>query len=155
MNDHTSSASFGFRKPAIAFGLAIWALAVPAMAQESNKDFVVKAMTELLINQDITAVDRYWAEDYIQHNPAIKSGSAEVRAAFAQPPAGFKYEIGMVIAEGDLVVLHGRYTGFGPKPFVAVDIFRVEDGKIAEHWDVLQEEVAETASGNPMFTPMQ
>jgi predicted SnoaL-like aldol condensation-catalyzing enzyme len=50
--------------------------------------------------------------------------------------------------------VHGRYTGWGPKPMVAVDIFRVEDGKVAEHWDVMQEEVpaGRTASGNPMFT---
>jgi predicted SnoaL-like aldol condensation-catalyzing enzyme len=53
-----------------------------------------------------------------------------------------------------LVMVHGRYVGFGPKPMIAVDIFRVANGKLAEHWDVLQEEVpaSATASGNPMFT---
>jgi len=47
-----------------------------------------------------------------------------------------------------------RYTGWGPKPMIAVDIFRVTDGKVAEHWGVMQEEVpaAQTASGNPMFS---
>jgi predicted SnoaL-like aldol condensation-catalyzing enzyme len=51
-------------------------------------------------------------------------------------------------------MVHGRYTGWGPKPMVAVDIFRVENGKVAEHWDVMQEEVpaGQTASGNPMFS---
>ncbi|HJY93134.1 MAG TPA: nuclear transport factor 2 family protein, partial [Candidatus Acidoferrum sp.] len=65
-----------------------------------------------------------------------------------------KYEPGMAVAEGDLVMVHGRYTGWGPKPMVAVDIFRLKDGKVVEHWDVLQEEVpaTETASGNAMFT---
>ena len=65
------------------------------------------------------------------------------------------YEIGMVVAEGDLVMVHGRYVGWGPKPLVAVDIFKVKDGKVVEHWDVMQEEVpaSATASGNPMFTP--
>jgi predicted SnoaL-like aldol condensation-catalyzing enzyme len=60
----------------------------------------------------------------------------------------------MIVAEGDLVMIHGRYTGWGPKPMVAVDIFRVVDGKLVEHWDVLQEEVpaSATASGNPMFS---
>ena len=60
----------------------------------------------------------------------------------------------MAVAEGDLVMVHGRYTGWGPKPKVAVDIFRLKDGKVVEHWDVLQEEVppADTASGNAMFT---
>src|SRR5712675_2069520 len=60
---------------------------------------------------------------------------------------------GMAVAEGNLVMVHGRYIGFGPKPMIAVDIFRVANGKVAEHWDVLQEEVpaSATASGNPMF----
>ncbi|MBA4349697.1 MAG: hypothetical protein C0427_00410 [Rhodobacter sp.] len=143
------------KNTAFAFALAISGFAAPALAQESNKDFVVKAVTELFIDGDITAVDRYWAEDYIQRNPMFPSGSAVIREAFATLPPGFKYEIGMVIAEGDLVAIHGRYTGFGPKPLIVVDIFRVESGKIAEHWDVGQEEVLETASGNPMFEPMQ
>ena len=60
----------------------------------------------------------------------------------------------MATASGDLVMVHGRYTGWGPKPLVAVDIFRVKDGKVVEHWDVMQEEIPadQTASGNPMFT---
>ena len=68
-------------------------------------------------------------------------------------PAEFRYEMGMVVAEGDLVMVHGRYTGWGPNPMIAVDIFRVANGKLAEHWDVMQEEVpaSATASGNPMF----
>jgi predicted SnoaL-like aldol condensation-catalyzing enzyme len=70
-------------------------------------------------------------------------------------PVDMTHEIGMVIAEGDLVAIHGRYTGWGPAPLIDVDIYRVEDGKIAEHWDVAQDEVLETASGNPMFEPMR
>jgi predicted SnoaL-like aldol condensation-catalyzing enzyme len=61
----------------------------------------------------------------------------------------------MAVAEGDLVMVHGRYVGWGPKPMIAFDIFRLADGKVAEHWDVMLEEVpaAATASGNPMFAP--
>jgi predicted SnoaL-like aldol condensation-catalyzing enzyme len=64
------------------------------------------------------------------------------------------YEPGMAVADGNLVMVHGRYTGWGPKPLVAIDIFRLEDGKVVEHWDVMQEEVAaaNTASGNAMFS---
>jgi predicted SnoaL-like aldol condensation-catalyzing enzyme len=71
------------------------------------------------------------------------------------PLKDLSYEIGMVVAEGDLVMVHGRYVGWGPKPLVAVDIFKVKNGKVVEHWDVMQEEVpaSSTASGNPMFTP--
>jgi hypothetical protein len=47
----------------------------------------------------------------------------------------------MIVAEGEYVMIHGRYTGWGPKPMVAVDIFRVVGGKLVEHWDVMQEEV--------------
>jgi predicted SnoaL-like aldol condensation-catalyzing enzyme len=51
--------------------------------------------------------------------------------------------------------MSGRYTNWAPKPLVAVDIFRIVDGKLVEHWDVMQEEVPveKTANGNPMFTP--
>jgi predicted SnoaL-like aldol condensation-catalyzing enzyme len=61
----------------------------------------------------------------------------------------------MVVAEGDLMMVHGRFVGWGPKPPVAVDIFKVRDGKVLEHWDVMQEEMpaSATASGTPMFTP--
>src|SRR5882724_3631184 len=69
----------------------------------------------------------------------------------------FKYEPGLVMADGDYVSIHGRYTGWGPKPMIAVDIFRVANGKIAEHWDVMQEEVpaAQSANGNSMFIETQ
>jgi predicted SnoaL-like aldol condensation-catalyzing enzyme len=60
----------------------------------------------------------------------------------------------MFVAEGDLVMIHGRYTGWAPKRLVAVDIFRLVEGKLVEPWDVLQEEVpaSSTANGNPMFS---
>ena len=62
----------------------------------------------------------------------------------------------MVVAEGEYVMIHGRYTGWAPKPVIAVDIFRIVDGKLVEHWDVMQEEVPaeQTVSGNPMFIPL-
>lgn len=136
--------------------ISIAAMTVPTAAFATDaKDVVVKAVTELFIEGDIDAIDRYWAEDYIQRNPAFASGREVIKGLFGNMPPNFKYEIGMVIAEGDLVAIHGRYTGFGPTPLIAVDIFRVEDGLIAEHWDILQEEVLETASGNPMFDPAE
>ena len=57
----------------------------------------------------------------------------------------------MATASGDLVMVHGRYTGWGPKPLVAVDIFRVKDGKIVEHWDVNQDVPEQAANANTMF----
>lgn len=133
---------------------AICLAPVAASADAQTRDFVVNAVTELFIERDLTAIDRYWAEDYAQRNPMFPSGRDVIRGLFANLPAEFTYEIGMVIAEGDLVAIQARYSGIGPTPLIVVDIFRVEDGLIAEHWDVVQPEVLETASGLPMFEPM-
>ena len=118
----------------------------------TNKELVIKAVTEVFINGDATALDKYWSENYVQHNPQIPNG----REALKQLMSGgsnMKYEMGLVVADGDFVMVHARITGFGPKPLIAVDIFRVKEGKLAEHWDVLQEEVSaeNTASKNSMF----
>jgi len=118
----------------------------------TNKELVIKAVTEVFINGDATALDRYWSENYVQHNPQIPNG----REALKQMISGggnMKYEMGLVVADGDFVMVHARITGFGPKPLIAVDIFRVKEGKLVEHWDVLQEEVPaeNTASKNSMF----
>lgn len=126
-----------------------------AFAQTSNKDIVVAGMKGLFITRDASVIDKYWSPNYIQHNPAVPNGSAVLKGWIGSLAPDFKYEIGMVIAEGNLVMMHGRYTGMGPKAMVGVDIFRLENGKIVEHWDILQEEVTKTASGNPMFTNPQ
>lgn len=144
-----------FRTTAFAIALTIAPVAGPALAQDSNKDLVVKAVTELFSNKDLTAIDRYWAASYLQRNPGLASTSAVLKDALKDMPADMTYEIGMVIAEGDLVAIHGRYTGWGPTPLIVVDIYRIENGKIAEHWDVGQDEVLETVSGLPMFEPME
>jgi len=136
--------------------IALALVATPALAAaETTKEFVTKAVTELFVDGDVTAIDRYWSEDYLQHNPNFPSGTEVIKGVFGNMPPNFKYEIGMVIAEDDLVAIHFRVTGFGPEVLVGVDILRVEDGKIVEHWDVLQPEVTETVSGLPMFTPAE
>ena len=123
----------------------------------TNKELVKTAITEAFINRDKTAIDKYWSDQYIQHNPQVPNGREGLRQLFGLLGPEFKYDIGLIVADGDFVMVHGRYMGFGPKPLVAVDIFRVKDGKLAEHWDVLQEEVPpeNTASKNPMFTTNQ
>jgi predicted SnoaL-like aldol condensation-catalyzing enzyme len=121
---------------------------------ETNKEIVLKVLKGAFIERDPTVVDRYFVPKYMQHNPVIPSGAAAI-AGLIPTLKNLSYEIGMVVAEGDLVMVHGRYVGWGPKPLVAVDIFKVKDGKVVEHWDVMQEEVPaeKTASGNPMFSP--
>jgi predicted SnoaL-like aldol condensation-catalyzing enzyme len=127
------------------------------MKTESNKQLVLNAMTELFINRDVTAIGRYWGDTYVQHNPHIPSGHEALPGIIRGLGSDFKYEPGMLVADGDLVMIHGRYTGWGPKPMVVVDIFLVKDGKLVEHWDVMQEEVAASAtkSGKSMFTKPQ
>ena len=121
--------------------------------QENNKILVGKAMNDLFVNRDGTAVQRYFGSPYLQHNPMIADGADDLPGVIKALPANFKYEPGVIVADGDMVMIHGRYTGWGPKPLVTVDIFRVKNGKLVEHWDVMQEEVpaAQTKSGRPMF----
>lgn len=122
---------------------------------QTNKDIVVAGMKGLFITHDASVIDKYWSPNYIQHNPAVPNGSDVLKGWVGSLPPSFKYEPGMVVAEGDLVMMHGRYTGMGPKAMIGVDIFRLANGKIVEHWDILQEETTQTVSGNPMFTNPQ
>ena len=107
----------------------------------ANVALVVAGITGIFIDRDPTVLDRLFSNDYRQHNPQIANGTAAIKALLGNLPADFKYEPGLVVADGDYVSIHGRYLGWGPKPMVAVDIFRVAHGKITEHWDVMQEEV--------------
>jgi predicted SnoaL-like aldol condensation-catalyzing enzyme len=120
---------------------------------KSNQEIVLEVLRRSFVERDPTVVEQYFGANYKQHNPVIADGPLAI-AKMIPTLTGLIYEPGMAVADGDLVMVHGRYTGWGPKPMVAVDIFRVKDGKVVEHWDVLQEEVpaANTASGNAMFT---
>ena len=120
---------------------------------KSNKDIALEVLKRAFVDRDPTLVDAYFGANYRQHNPRIPDGPAAI-AKMIPTLTGLTYEFGMAVADGDLVMVHGRYTGLGPKPMVVVDIFRIDGGKVVEHWDVMQEEVpaANTASGNAMFT---
>jgi predicted SnoaL-like aldol condensation-catalyzing enzyme len=122
--------------------------------EEINKEVVTQAFKSVLVNADASALERYWIEEYVQHNPLAQNGRDALKEIMIDNrPEGLEYEIGSVFAEGDFVAVHGRVKGLGENPMIVVDIVKVINGKIVEHWDVLQEEVPveETASGNPMF----
>ncbi|TDW20658.1 putative SnoaL-like aldol condensation-catalyzing enzyme [Rhizobium azibense] len=112
-------------------------------------------MTSLFQRHDASAVERLYAADYIQHNPSIPQGRDALQALVAGLSQDVYYEPGLIVAEGDFVAIHGRIRGWSNGPQVMIDLFRVEDGKLAEHWDVLQDEVPVTAAlgGVPMFDP--
>lgn len=124
---------------------------------QHNKALVLDAMRSLFQRRDVSAVERLYAQDYIQHNPHIPQGRDALKGLVATMSQEVYYEPGLVIAEGDLVAIHGRIRGWADSPQVVVDIFRIEDGKLAEHWDVLQNEapMATTLGAISMFDPSE
>ncbi|MGW5653835.1 nuclear transport factor 2 family protein [Streptomyces humi] len=112
------------------------------------KSTVLQAAGELFGDKDPAAVDRWVAAGYTQHSALAADGPEALRGLVESLGADFRYESARVLADGELVALHGTYHGFGPDPLVAFDIFRVDaDGKLAEHWDALTPLVKDTASG--------
>lgn len=124
---------------------------------EQNKALVVEAMTSLFQRRDAAAVERLYAADYVQPNPSIPQGRDALQALVAGLSTAVYYEPGLMIAERDLVAIHGRIRGWAAVPQIVVDLFRIENGKLAEHWDVLQDEVPMTATpgGIAMFDPAE
>jgi predicted SnoaL-like aldol condensation-catalyzing enzyme len=122
--------------------------------QERNKAIVLEAFDTLFNRRDYGAAKRYWSPDYIQHSAHIPPGRKGLFELVEAAQPTLKYEPGLVVADGDFVILHGRFSGFGlPVNWVVADILRIEDGILAEHWDVIQDEVTEEQSKSrvPMF----
>ncbi|MDH6252808.1 putative SnoaL-like aldol condensation-catalyzing enzyme [Chryseobacterium sp. H1D6B] len=119
----------------------------------NNKELVFTAITDVFVNRDITAFDTYFSKNYIQHNPHLPNGTEVLKQFIPTLSITFSYEPGTVTENENIVMIHGRYKDWNGKNMIAVDIFRVENGKIAAHWDVMQEEITadKTANGNPMF----
>jgi predicted SnoaL-like aldol condensation-catalyzing enzyme len=98
--------------------------------------------------------ERYWSSSYIPHSAHIPPGRDGLFNLIRNAPATLKYEPGAIVAQGDYVIVHGRFSNTGKsRNWIAADVVRVAGGVLAEHWDVLQEEAteSESQSGLPMF----
>jgi predicted SnoaL-like aldol condensation-catalyzing enzyme len=122
--------------------------------QEKNKALVLDAFDTLFNKRDYAAAEKYWSPDYIQHSAHIEPGRDGLFNLIRSMPDTLRYEHQLIVAEGDYVIVHGRFSGYGrPVNWIAADIVRIDNGRLAEHWDVLQDEAtkAESKSGLPMF----
>jgi predicted SnoaL-like aldol condensation-catalyzing enzyme len=122
--------------------------------QSQNKDLVLNAFDTLFNKRDYEAAAEFWSDRYIQHSAHIEPGREGLFNLIRSTPETLRYEHQLIMAEGDYVIVHGRFSGTGrPVAWIAADIVRIENGRLAEHWDVLQDEAtkAESKSGLPMF----
>jgi predicted SnoaL-like aldol condensation-catalyzing enzyme len=123
-------------------------------AEERNRTFVLGAFDTLANRRDVVAAQRFWLPDYIQHSAHIPPGRDGLFNLVEASPPDRRYENALTVADGDYVMLHGRPSTTGPRAKrIAVDIVRLEDALIAEHWDVLQDDATaeESESRLPMF----
>ena len=122
--------------------------------EEKNKELVLNAFDTLFNQRDYVAAERYWAPNYIQHSAHIEPGREGLFNLVKSSPPTLKYEPGTIVADGDFVIVHGRFSGCGePVNWIAADILHIKDGVMVEHWDVIQDEVSQeqSKSGLPMF----
>ncbi len=122
--------------------------------ESRNKALVLEAFDALFNQRDYAAAERFWSPRYIQHSAHIEPGREGLFNLVKNAPPTLKYEAGLVVADGDFVIMHGRFSGIGqPVNWIVADIVRISEGVLAEHWDVIQDEATEqqSKSGLPMF----
>ena len=122
--------------------------------EEKNKALVLDAFDTLFNKRNYGAAEKYWSPNYIQHSAHIEPGREGLFNLIKSLPPTLKYEPGTIVAEGDFVIVHGRFSDFGqPANWIAADILRIENHALVEHWDVIQDEATgdSSKSGLPMF----
>src|SRR5258706_9273477 len=108
---------------------------------ERNKAFALAAFETLFNKKDYVAAERYWSPKYVQHSAHVPPGRDGLFNLVKSAPASLRYENALAVADGDFVMLHGRFTGRGGSPnWVVVDILRFENSQFVGHWDVIQDE---------------
>src|SRR5258708_29245458 len=122
--------------------------------ETKNKALVLEAFDTLFNKRDYAAAERFWSSNYIQHSAHIEPGREGLFALVKAAPPDMRYENALIVANGDYLMLHGRFSNVGqPADWIVADIVRLEDGLLAEHWDVIQNEAIQEQSKNvqPMF----
>ena len=122
--------------------------------ESKNKALVLEAFDTLFNKRDYVAAEKFWSPHYIQHSAHIAPGREGLFDLIKSLPLTLKYEPGTIVAEGDFVIVHGRFSNFGlPVNWISADIVRIKDGVLVEHWDVIQDEATEEQSKSkaPMF----
>jgi len=122
--------------------------------ESQNKALVLEAFDTLFNKRDYAAAEKFWSPDYIQHSAHIEPGREGLFNLVKSLPPTLKYEPGTIVADGDFVIVHGRFSNFGlPVNWIAADILRIQNGILVEHWDVIQDEAAKEQSKSkaPMF----
>src|ERR1035438_1124190 len=122
--------------------------------QEENKALVLEAFDTLFNKRDYAAAERYWSPDYLQHSAHIEPGRDGLFNLIKGAAPTLKYEPGVIVADGDFVIIHGRFSGIGlPVNWIAADIILIRTGVFVEHWDVIEDEASRQSSksGLPMF----
>jgi predicted SnoaL-like aldol condensation-catalyzing enzyme len=121
---------------------------------EKNRALVLEAFDALFNTRDYDKAAFYWSPRYIQHSAYIAPGREGLFDLAKGLPAGARYENALAVAQGDYVILHGRFSGTGlARNWIVADIVLMKDGLLMEHWDVIQDEATEmeSKSGRPMF----
>jgi predicted SnoaL-like aldol condensation-catalyzing enzyme len=120
---------------------------------ERNKRLVLDAFDTLFNKRDYGAAENFWSPNYIQHSAHIPPGRDGLFNLVKTLPPTLKYEHGAIVADGEFVIIHGRFSGFQSVNWIAADILRINDGVLLEHWDVIQDEATRESSksGLPMF----
>jgi len=122
--------------------------------QEKNKALVLEAFDTLFNKRDYEAAEKYWSPNYIQHSAHIEPGRDGLFNLIRSAPDTLRYEHQLIVADNDYVIVHGRFSGHGPPvAWIAADIVRIENDRLAEHWDVIEDEARRESSksGLPMF----
>jgi predicted SnoaL-like aldol condensation-catalyzing enzyme len=123
-------------------------------SEATNKALVLVALDTLFNERNYCVAEQYWSPGLILHCAHIAPGRHGLFEFVKAAPLTLRYEPGVIVANDNYVIVHGRISGNGhPRNWITATVLRIEDGCVAEQWEVIQDEVSQTESksGHPMF----